>query len=147
MSQPTTPRYRVPVLLASLAVAGALALNVHQNRQQASGICDETGQRLSDADILLKAESYAASLLAAKAVHDVSTPSVTLRIVSETTLRDENQVPAWVKNAGGFRAYVGIENEKGEVLEDQYGRPSLIAVSNCGKFRIAIYEYPRGWFW
>ena len=40
-----------------------------------------------------------------------------------------------------------ITNEKGEVIQDQYGRPSVIAVSNCGNFRIAIYEYPRARFW
>lgn len=147
MDQLTIHRHGLLVFLASLAALGGLALNVNHKRQQAAGICDDTGQRLSDAEVLLKAENYVGLFTVSKDTKEFPVASVKPRIVAESALRDEDQVPDWVRNAGGFRAYVGIENEKGEVIQDQYGRPSVIAVSNCGNFRIAIYEYPRGRFW
>lgn len=142
------PNHRNLLVLLLLVVSVAIALYIGQQRkQQAAGYCEETGQRLSDTQILQKAESYVASwAAAAQGTGQFQDGPTIVRIVPEAALRAEDQVPAWVKNTGGFRAYVEVVHAQG-YPRNPFGRPDLIVVSNCGKFRLAYYEYFGGWLW
>ena len=148
MKQPVRQRRTLMVLVALIASVAVVWSIVQHRRQQVAGFCDTTGVRLSDSEVLRHAESYVASLRAAEgqAVHRYQVGSATMQIVSEATLRAEEQVPAWVKSTGGFRAYVEVLNQQG-AASDQSSRPDLIVISNCGEFRHAVYEYVGVWLW
>jgi hypothetical protein len=148
MKQPILHRRTLMVLVPLIASVAVVWSVVEQRRQQVAGFCDKTGVRLSDSEVLRHAESYVASLRAAEgqAVRLSQVGSTTVKIVSEAALRAEEQVPAWVKRTGGFRAYVEVVNPQG-TASDQSSRPNLIVISNCGEFRLAVYEYFGGWLW
>ncbi len=122
--------YRKILILA--VCVGALAYCVDQRKRQVAGYCEETGERLSDEQLLEKAGARQKRV-------------TTVEIVPETSLRAEEQIPAWVKQTGGFRAYVRISYQ--EAAASQEVTQELLIISNCGAFRSASFDWFGGWLW
>ena len=107
------------------ACVGALAYCVDQRKRQVAGYCQETGERLSDEQVLEKAGTYR--------------DQASVEIVPEADLRAEEQVPDWVKQTGGFRAYVRISYQEDPAAPEVKQR--LLIISNCGEFRSQSFEW------
>lgn len=119
-------------ILILITCVGALVYCVDQRRRQVEGYCQETGERLSDEEVLKKAGAFRDDM-------------ISVEITPEAALRAEEQVPAWVKQTGGFRAFVRISYQEDRTKADVKQR--LLIVSNCGSFRSASYEWFGGWLW
>lgn len=125
---------------AALAITLAVFLtSIHRSVKRTNGYCLETGQRLSDADSLALAKRYAAQGNPLRKDPVYKNADFTIQLVATSELRDEEQIPAWVKRSGGFRAYVlvqydpeGLDAHDLQLLKE-YGR--LLIVSNCGAIR------------
>jgi hypothetical protein len=122
--------YRQILIVA--ACAGALAYCVDQRKRQVAGYCEETGERLSDEQVLEKAGTRQKRV-------------ISVEIVPESSLRAEEQIPAWVKQTGGFRAYVRISYQEDPASPEVKER--LLIISNCGEFRSASFDWFGGWLW
>lgn len=145
-------KLRSPLILflAATVFLGLFIYIAAKRQQQVAGICELTGERLSDEKVLQQAKLYAESLAAAYGGRDFPSSEARTRIVPDSELRLEEQAPDWVRVTGGYRAYVEIAID--EYTMSNYGikdlHPvNLIIVSNCGAIRIAMYEYTGGWLW
>jgi hypothetical protein len=148
--QQSKQRSPLILFLAATVFLGLLTYIIAKRQQQVAGICELTGERLSDEKVLQQAKLYAESLAVAYGGSDFPSSEARTRIVPDSELRLEEQAPAWVKATGGYRAYVEIAID--EDTMSSHGikglRPlNLIIVSNCGAVRIAMYEYTGGWLW
>ena len=121
--------YRQILIMA--ACVGALAYCVDQRKRQVAGYCQETGERLSDEQVLEKAGTYR--------------DQASVEIVPEADLRAEEQVPDWVKQTGGFRAYVRISYQEDPAAPEVKQR--LLIISNCGEFRSQSFDWYGGLLW
>jgi hypothetical protein len=119
-------------ILVLIACVGAFAYCVDQRKRQVAGFCEETGERLSDEQVLHRAGTGWEGV-------------ISVEIVPESALRAEEQIPAWVKQTGGFRAYVRVSLQEDPAAPDVKQR--LLIISNCGDFRSQSFEWFGGWLW
>lgn len=119
-------------ILVLIACLGALAYCVDQRKSQVAGFCQETGERFSDEQVLDKAGKRQEGV-------------ISVEIVPESALRAEEQVPDWVKQTGGFRAYVRVSFQDDPAAPDV--KQELLIISNCGEFRSQSFDWFGGWLW
>ncbi|WP_419741291.1 hypothetical protein [Ruegeria sp.] len=133
------------LVFATIAITIAVfSTSVYRSAKRTNGYCFETGQRLSDAGSLALARRYAIQGNPLRKDPVYKNADLTIRLIATSELRDEKQVPAWVRRSGGFRAYALVQYDpEGLDAHDLQLLKSgeLLIVANCGAIRTNMREF------
>ncbi len=133
------------LVFAVLAITIAVfSTSVYRSANRTNEYCLETGQRHSDADSLALAKRYAiqGNPLSKDPVY--KNADLTIQLIATSELRDEEQVPAWVRRSGGGRAYALVQYDpEGLDAHDLQLLKSgeLLIVTNCRAIRTNMREF------
>lgn len=135
---------RVLMCVAFAIATVVFAASIYRGARRVEGYCIETGHRLSDEESLALAKTYAMQNNPLRKDSEYRDAAFSVRLVSNSEVRDEEKVPFWVKCSGGFRAYAlvnydlaGLEKHDLQLLK----RGEMLYVSNCSAVRGNVREF------
>jgi hypothetical protein len=135
---------RVLMCVAFAIAAVVFSASVYKGAKRVDGYCIETGHRLSAEESLALARRYAIQGNPLRKDPVYKNADLTIRLIATSELRDEEQVPAWVRRSGGFRAYALVQYDpEGLDAHDLQLLKSgeLLIVANCGAIRTNMREF------